>query len=315
MSQELVPLETAVVATDTAQHPVAVYLARLSEGSRRAQAAALETVARIVSGGRLGARELPWGELRYQHTQAIRAVLTERYAPATANRHLAALRGVLREAWRLGQLDGEAYQRAADLPSVRGSRLPAGRSLSGVELLRLFEVCAQDETAAGARDAALLALLYGAGLRRAEVVALDLDNYDPQSGALRVRGKGDRERVAYAAQGAQEALDSWTAFRGKDPGPLLCPVDKRGRVHVRRLTSQAVLLACRKRASQAGLDRFSPHDLRRTFIGDLLDAGADLSAAQQLAGHASVTTTARYDRRGERSKQRAAARIHVPYRR
>ena len=88
------------------------------------------------------AETLEWAALRYQHTQAIRAALAARYAPATANKMLAALRGVLREAWRLGYVSAEEYHRAADLPAVRGSTLPRGRALTTGELRALFAAVA-----------------------------------------------------------------------------------------------------------------------------------------------------------------------------
>jgi site-specific recombinase XerD len=296
------------------QNPAAVYLARLAPGSRRTMRQALDAIAELATSGRCDALTMPWAQLRYQHTQAIRAALAERHKPGGANKMLSALRQVLKEAWRLGQMTAEDYQRAADLKSVRGESLPKGRALSEGEIVALFRACAADKTPAGARDAALLAVLYGSGLRRAEAVALDVTDFDVHSGALTVRkGKGDKARVTYAENGAATYLVDWSLARGPEPGPLFCPVDKSGRVILRRMTSQAVWNALAKRAEQAGVSRFTPHDLRRTFISELLDRTGDVSAVQKLAGHANVSTTLRYDRRPEAAKRKAAGLLHVPY--
>lgn len=289
------------------RHPALVYLASLAPGSRRTMLASLENIAAFVSGGKATATTLAWHELRYQHTATIRATLAETYAPSTANKMLSALRGVLKESFRLGYTGAEEYQRARDLQPVRGSALPKGRALSHGELRRLFEACAEDRRrATGARDAALLSVLYGCGLRRSEVVGLDLSDFDLETEELRVRGKGGKERLVYAAGGAAEAISAWTWFRGTEEGPLFYPINKGGRIERRRMSDQAVLYVLKRRGKQIATKGFSPHDMRRTFIGDLLDAGADLAAVQKLAGHANVQTTARYDRRGERAKRRAA---------
>lgn len=307
---ELLP----VVAGAPDQNPAAVYLAGLAAGSRRSQLHALNAIADLLSAGRCTAETFPWAQLRYQHVAAVRSQLAEARAIATANRMLCALRGVLRECFQLGQMDAETYQKCRSVKSIRGTAEPAGRSLTRRELQRLFEACAKDRTPAGARDAALLAVLYGAGLRRAEAVGLEVGDYQRESKALAVRrGKGNKARLSYIGTGGEKALAAWLKVRGTEAGPLFVPIRKGGRLEVRALTDQALYETLQKRAAQAGLASFSPHDLRRTFVGDLLDAGADISAVQKLAGHASVTTTARYDRRGERAKQAAADLLAVPY--
>ena len=297
------------------RHPVVVYLASLSEGSRRSMRASLENIARFLSNGEAGAFGLAWQELRYQHTALVRSRLSAAYAPATANKMLSALRGVLKECFRLGYMTAEDHARARDLAPVRGSSLPPGRSLSHGEIRRLFEACTEDDKRRrGARDAALVAVLYGCGLRRGEAASLDLSDYDPESGELKVRGgKGRKDRIAYASGGAADAVEAWLGVRGDEEGPLFYPINKGDRIQRRKMTDQAIYNILRRLGGEIRTKNFSPHDMRRTFIGDLLDAGADLSAAQQLAGHANVQTTARYDRRGERAKKRAASLLHVPY--
>lgn len=79
-----------------------------------------------------------------------------------------------------------------------------------------------------------------------------------------------------------------------------------------RLTDQSVLTILSRRAKRTGLMKPSSHDFRRTFISDLLETGGDIAMAQKMAGHADVTTTARYDRRGEKMRKKAAHLLHMP---
>jgi len=296
------------------RHPVAVYLARLAPSSRRPMRAALEDAARILTSAQLTAEQVPWQTLERPHLIALRSQLAASYAPATANRILTAVRSVLKECWELGYMSSEQQRRASTIPPIRGQRLPKGRMLSPDELGRLFEACAQDLSPAGRRDAAMLGLLCGAGPRRSELVNLDLGDYDPVTGALTVRaGKGNKDRRLFPAQGSGQALREWLAVRGERSGPLFVPVSKRGRLLARRLSDKAVTWILQTRAQAAGVVAFSPHDLRRTFISALLDAGADLATVADLAGHANIATTAKYDRRGEAAKRKAAALLSVPF--
>ena len=297
------------------RNPAAVYLAGLKASSRRPQKQALETIARLMTGGELDALNFPWYELRFQHTAAIRARLQESGSKAaTVNRVLSALRGVLKAAWRLELMNSDDYHRAADVKSVEGSTIPAGRELASGEIAALMADCENDPTPAGARDAAIIGLMYAGGLRRAEVVTLDLESYAPETGRLVVHGKRNKERTVYLINGAARAMADWLALRGDLAGPLFLAINKGGNIQPGRMTDQAIYNMLAKRAAGAGVKEFSPHDLRRTFVSDLLDAGADIATVAKMAGHANVQTTARYDRRPEQAKQKAAGLLHVPYR-
>ncbi|WP_017658448.1 tyrosine-type recombinase/integrase [Baaleninema simplex] len=288
------------------RHPAAVYLAGLGRGSVRTMRYALNTIASILTGGECDALTLDWSRLRYPQTAAVRVALRERLAPVTANKMLSALRRVLKEAYRLDLMTAEHYTKAIDFPPIEGEPQERGRSLSRAEIAALLDSC-QSESAIDLRDGALIAILRGTGLRRAEVVRLERRDFVPSTGALVVRqSKRGKTRRVYLNAVATVYLERWLALRGDEPGPLLCRIWKGGRLQLERpLHPDAVWRILQKRGRMAGVESFGPHDLRRTFCSDLLEAGVDLVTVQKLAGHASPVTTARYDRRGEETKRKA----------
>jgi integrase/recombinase XerD len=309
IEKEAAPLVAASPLTPQ-QSPVAFYLESLtSHHSKRTMKSALDTIASMVSEGRvLSCHHFDWAGLRREHTQVISARLAQSYAPATANKMLCALRGVLEAAWNLQQISTDDFHRAKAVKSIKGHTLPAGRALTKEELLAMLRAC--PATVCGTRDKAILAIAYGAGLRRSEVVELDLCDFDRATGTLTVRrGKGNRDRLVQTPAWVAPLVEDWLLHRGEDDGPLLLPTPKGGRIEVRRLDDQTVLTALERCRKRANVEPFSPHDLRRSFATHLFDAGADAPMIQALMGHASIATTQKYDRRGEEAKQRAAYRL------
>jgi site-specific recombinase XerD len=294
--------------------PAAVYLAQLKHSSRRPQKQALDLIASLLTRGTANCLTLNWAAIRYQHTAAVRGRLLDGYAPATVNRILSALRGVLEQTWLLGQISAEDYHRAARLAPVIGEILPAGRELLAEEIASLIQNCMEGRNPIGIRDAAIISILFGAGLRREEITKLNLDDYDSENTKLVVRGKRSKQRIAYLGDGAVAALTGWLEIRGNDTGPLFLSVKKGG--HLRngcRLSPQSIYYLLKIRAKMAGVKPFTPHDLRRTFVSRLLDAGVDIAIVAKMAGHSNIQTTARYDRRPEEAKQRAANLLQIPY--
>lgn len=321
------------------KNPVISYIASLnSKDSRRVQKAALDKISAVLSQGKIrDAIEFPWEKLDYGTVTAIKAWLNTYYAPATVNRYLCAVRRVIKEAWRHDLVTAEHYQRATDVQSVSAERLPTGRELDLKEIRNLIQVCLDDKDnpTLGVRDAAIISLMYSSGLRRAEVVSLDLEDLDLEKGELQVIGKRNKERKAYLAKGAILAIENWLDLRGTSPGPLFYAVNKGGKIirnrkerlsaHekklgitpkmiVARLSDQTIYHIISNRATQAGLiKKTTPHDMRRTFVSDLLEVGVDLSTVSKMAGHEDTNTTKRYDRRSSKVMREAINKLDVPY--
>jgi integrase/recombinase XerC len=149
--------------------------------------------------------------------------------------------------------------------------------------------------ALAARDHALAELLYGSGLRVSEALELNLPNIDPQSGTVRVMGKGAKERLAPLSDTSIHALQRWMRLRPElaRPEEAALFVGARGKRLDRRQAVRLIAALCK----QAGLPvSVSPHSLRHGFATHLLEAGADLRTVQELLGHARLGTTQRYTR-------------------
>lgn len=285
-------MAVALVKEGPKEGPIEIFLGGLqSAESRRAMESCLTALG-----------PTPW-LLSFRDLLGIRSRLQTRgLAPASVNKHLACARGCIRGAVRLGLRDRDSAESACSVESLKASRLPAGRMLEQDELRALRDACGDD--ARGHRDRAIIAVLALAGLRRAELADLELASFSPAG--LRVIGKGNKERLVPIPPAARELLEKWLKVRGDAAGPLFCRVRRGGNVELHKLTTQAVWKALREVGQRAGIESFSPHDLRRTFISMLLDRQNDLSTVQRLVGHASPVTTARYDRRSERAAVAAA---------
>lgn len=308
------------------QDPSEIYLKTLdSKNSRRTQENCLNAIATLIYEEVRGPRDpdspaisrkwFPWWLLRYEHTSYIRSLLVDRkppYAPATINKHLAALRGVLQQCWKMQLMTTDEYTRAKDIKIVKGDREPAGRGIHDDEMAALMAVCARSEGPIRYRDSAILYVLESTGARREEMADMKIEDYDQRDRIIRIIGKGNKQRAVVVHKAAAPHLDRWLAMLDARTGPMFPPINRNGKIYRdRHMSPGAVWRIILKRQKEAGLQRLSTHDFRRTFAGEFLDAGGDLAQLQRLFGHASATTTQRYDRRGERGLRDAVDRMKI----
>ena len=139
------------------------------------------------------------------------------------------------------------------------------------------------------RDRAILELLYGTGIRVGELTRLHLSDLDLEERWIRIRGKGNKERLVPLGSQASQRIEDYFKDRGRGEGPLFLSSRRE------RLTSRTVQRIVRKRSLTSGtMKRTTPHTLRHSFATHLLEEGADLRGIQELLGHSSLSTTQRY---------------------
>ena len=220
----------------------------------------------------------------------FRAWLASEAADGTVNatraRHLSAVRSFYGYLARQLRVTNPA-------PGLLGrprARPPLPRALTPTQATSLVEAIAEqsDDPRWQARDVALFTLLYGAGLRIAEALALDVA---PLGEALRVMGKGRKERIVPLLPAVRDALRAWLELHPapRSGAPLFIGA-KGGRLHP--AVARKTMLDYRRRTGLP--EHATPHALRHSFATHLLAGGADLRSIQELLGHASLSTTQRY---------------------
>jgi integrase/recombinase XerC len=237
--------------------------------------------AQLLAGGHGSANETVW---HFRNQLQARGL-----APATINRRLAALRSLVKLARTLGLIPW--------LLEIEGVRTEPYRDTRGpghAGFRKLLEVLAGRSDPKAIRDRAILRLLYDLGLRRAEVVGLDVEDLDLAAGTVAVIGKGRTQKVNLTLPPAtREALAAWLTVRDVPSGPLFTTLDRASRG--RRLSGMGLYLVVRKIGERVGL-RVRPHGLRHAAITRALDlTGGDIRSVQKFSRHKDVRLLQRYD--------------------
>lgn len=208
-------------------------------------------------------------------------------SPVTRARKLSAVRTFVKYLRTVGVMDHDPTE-AVEAP-IRRKRLP--KAISALETNELLDQ--GDFGRTPHRDRAMLELMYAAGLRASEVVSVNLADVDFKEGTVRVRGKGNKERMTLFGTACREALEAYMAKErtpsNASPEPMF--TNDKGQ----RITTRTLQNVVKRWALRSGLPpSVSPHTLRHSFATHLLDGGADLKTVQQLLGHESLATTQIY---------------------
>ena len=299
------------------QAPVALYLQQLAASSRQTMRYVLQDAADRLGVDDVAIEEFPWHQLQPGHITALVAALrTDGYAPNTSSLYVNAIRGVMNQAWQQSLITQDQLLKIRAVKAGGGSRLVKGRNLRRTLIRELMDVCAADPRPQGLRDAAIIAILYGSGMRKSESVNMDLRQVNMAERSLQVLGKGNKELIKFAPAWAFEKLQVWLDFRREqlpegvsDDTFLFNRIRRGSHITRERITKHAIYYIAKQRGKQVGVD-IMPHDFRRSFITRVIEE-YDVSIAQKLAHHANIATTVSYDMRDDNERRNATDRFSL----
>ncbi|PHM72363.1 integrase/recombinase XerC [Xenorhabdus sp. KJ12.1] len=291
-------------------NPAVSYLLRLrSTKSQKTMRSCINCIVAIFGPGDF--LSFDWTRLDKTMVQIIiQGLLKQNKAPRTINLMLCAVKGIAEEARSSRLIDSETYQDIKSVKRVSGSRVSKGRMLELHETQAIFQYLERIDSVMSIRDAAMFAVMLGCGLRRAEIAGLKYEDMDFGSSQILIRGKGNKERKNYMSDETKEQVLKWVnQVRGDHAGYLFNRIRRHGDVTGDRLTADAIGFIVNRVLNALNIKKFTPHDLRRTYASALLDNGEDMFTVKDALGHASVTTTQQYDKRGTKRLKEAAKKL------
>jgi integrase/recombinase XerD len=229
--------------------------------------------------------------------QAHRAALEEKgYAASTINQRLAAIRKLAVEAAENNLLPLDQAAAIGRVKGIRKSGTRLGNWLTEQQAQILINT-PSGETLKGKRDRALLGLLVGCGLRRSELVQLQIEDIQQRDGRwviIDLVGKHGRVRSVPVPPWVKVAVDEWLAAASVTSGHIFCSINRHGKITGSSISEQAILDTVRHYGKQIGLANIRPHDLRRTCAKLCRNRGGELEQIQLLLGHSSIQVTEQY---------------------
>ncbi|MCT8985279.1 tyrosine-type recombinase/integrase [Shewanella phaeophyticola] len=292
----------------TTATPYALYLSRLSVNSQRSISSQMRSIARLMQ-WQDSMLDDKLCQIDYQQALQIRAVMTHaKWSPRSINRAMISIKNIVKVA---ALMDKAELSQVANLQTINqvkhGEHL--GTPLSTEQVTAVFTYFKSQSSTLAMRNLAIFSLFLGTGLRRSELSALMLHDYDNVTHSLVVAaGKGNKSRTLFLPVWVEENLLAWLKVRSRQHGYLLCKSTLTGKLTLGVPTSPTSLYRLVKDTLyEIGVDNVSPHDLRRTFITRLLEQNVDINTVRQMAGHADISTTTIYDKRDNAFMKQAAS--------
>jgi integrase len=246
---------------------------------------------------------LPWHTMTAAALSELLYSWRDELDTSTIRLYMHALRGVARACFIRGMMPADQFALIGQVKLPKGrNKAGRGRAVEASLKEALLRDCMSDERVQGVRDAALIALLFGSGIRRAEAASLLDENLNIEEGELRVRVKGGDLAVRYLSAWALPYLKAWRDVRRANDlhrGPFLCRIWKNGKLGNTGMKGRSLFYLLEERSKRAGLPYLvRPHDARRTLGTEMLSEHGEL-IAQKVLGHADLSTTRIYDKRSD----------------